>query len=280
MAEPTLPPILLKETSPGESARMDFKRMAEEASSLVRTLADQGLDAGEALAVLGYAAGFILASFEPAKRPFFAEFLSDRVGGALIAGSGMAPCPVASCRLPAGHTPPCAGPGMGGGLIVARHIVNHGTITFGSISGEPTFTLSAPEARLLRCFIDVAHLDGFTDAAEDEAWGHLTGRLHAFLVGRKLSPEERRAEFIRLKPGEVWRKAWPGEDWAPNYPGDKIKARVVDMRDGTCKVWVEGMDDTAMERDGLTRPEADQLLRDLPEPLPREWLEKKGFRPG
>ena len=99
---------------------------------------------------------------------------------------------------------------------------------------------------------------------------------------RKLTREEQRAAYCRLGPGEVWRKAWPGEDWSPNFPGDKLKCAVLRPRSpgDPCRVLVRGMDDSAMERDGLTLAEAEQLLRDLPEPLPRWWLVEKGFRNG
>lgn len=99
-------------------------------------------------------------------------------------------CPTPTCNLPPGHAPPCAGSGMGGGLIVAGHIVNHGTITFGSINGEPTFTLSAPEACILERFLTIGHREYFSEE-EEEACERLTGRLHAFLVGlqEKEKPE-------------------------------------------------------------------------------------------
>lgn len=102
---------------------------------------------------------------------------------ARMAQPGETPCPVATCRLPSGHAPPCAGPGMGGGYIVARRIINHGTITFGSINGEPTFTLSAAEVRLLWRFLT----DGgeiareFFDDDEKAAWESMNDRFHSFL---------------------------------------------------------------------------------------------------
>lgn len=76
--------------------------------------------------------------------------------------------------------------------------------------------------------------------------------------------EEKAYEQRGFQNGRRFRWLIALDDWCPNYQTGWILAEVVPMFDGTFKLWVEGMDDTSMEKNHLTEEQANHMLDSLP----------------